>query len=1133
MSDHRNPIFVLEIFVSLGIMLFFMVSSCTTSETSQEDTVSEDGFPNLFSAVASSTSGITFINRLEETLSSNYYQYMYTYIGGGVASADFNNDGWIDLFFISNTFDNKLYLNQGDHQEGMRGFSFMDVTEQSGIQKRPGFDVGVSVVDINSDGYLDIYITRGGWIQDDNRFANMLYVNNGDMTFTERAAEYGLADSNRGICATFFDYDNDGDLDVYISNSPDFEDKAAEVVDLIDIQDDAMTLAKKGSDKLYENDGSGHFTDASEASGILPDIGFGLNPQVGDLNQDGWMDIYICNDFRIPDFVYINNQDGTFRDGRNEVLRHMSFNSMGSDIGDVNNDGLMDVFTLDMNPEDYVRAKTTMAMTPVERFEEMVAKNYHHQYMHNMLQINNGNGTFREIANMAGVANTDWSWSSLLADFDLDGYNDLFVTNGVFRDVIDRDANNEILQILRDNQRKPTDEDFLAFTRMLPQQKLNNYFFKNNGDLTFADVSTAWIDSMPTFSNGAVYADLDNDGDLDVVVSNINEEATLLRNHAVEKSLGSYLQVTLDGPLNNTKGIGSTVRIELADGSVLTRQQINNRGFLSSVSNTMHFGLARDDVITSLEIRWPDGRCQEIKDVPVGHFMTLSYDDAVVPKSRVEDPEAPLFVKMNWAAKHIDPSYNDYQNQLLLPHKLSQIGPAVAVTDVNMDGHEDLFIGGGHTQAGQLFLGDVAGGFTHQEVADFIRDKQSEDVGACFVDADGDGDPDLYVVSGSYEFPLHSRLQLDRLYLNDGRGHFSKSLNSLPPIGSAGKVVKAADFDQDGDMDLFVGGRVVPAQYPVPPTSYLLLNESGRFRAVTDELAPQLAQIGMVTDACWSDIDMDEDLDLVLTGEWMGIEVLVNEDGRLRRDSLYSGLASHAGWWNTLLVEDIDLDGDMDIAAGNLGLNYKLHATPEKPLHVYTNDFDYNGSVDVFLAKYYQGDQVPVRGKSCSTQQLPHLAKKIPTYEEFASLDLGGILGPGIKSALHYTVTELRSGIFINEGSGKFTFRPFDNHVQQSLINSILYDDFDNDGIQDLLMAGNNHMSEIETTRADAGIGCFLRGTETGKFEFISHLESGFFTSGDIRHLATVSDQTRHAIIVIKNNDTHELFHVNSRDLNQ
>lgn len=1105
---------------SLAIILIATISCDNSNKTSVENKNNKG--TSLFTSIPSSISGITFQNKLEETLESNYFQYNYTYIGGGVATADFNNDGLVDLFFTSNTHDNKLYLNKGN-------LEFEDITLKSGIEKRSGFDTGVSVVDVNNDGYLDIYISRGGAVNDNHEFENMLYINNGDLTFTERAKELGLADDNRTINAIFFDYDNDNDLDVYMSNASDIVSrKQSEVIDLKTLQTDPETIAQQGSDRLYNNDGTGHFTDVSLKAGIMPETGFGLNPEIGDFNNDGWIDIYVNNDFNIPDFAYLNNGDGTFTESRDELFKHMSFNSMGGDLADINNDGFLDLMTLDMNPEDYVRSKTTMGMTSISVFEEMVSKGYHHQYMHNMLQLNNGNGTFSEISKMSGMADTDWSWSLLSADFDLDGYNDIYVTNGVYRDVIDKDMNNKIIQILRKNNRKPTAEDFYNYAKMFPQQKLTNYFFKNNGDLTFEDTSIKWTDSTATFSNGAAYADLDNDGDLDLIVNNINDDATLLKNNAIELNKGKFLQISFSGPETNRFGVGVIANIYLENGTQQTRQLVNTRGFLSSVSNKLHFGLKKNDSIKKLEIIWQDGKKQELNGVSTNQVLKIKYANATsVDISRKTKKENNLiFSKVNSDYKHIDPYFNDYNYQVLLPHKLSQTGPAIAKADVNKDGIEDVYIGGGHGQIGQLVLG-TQNGFRIKSVSSFNLDKQKEDVGACFFDADNDGDQDLYVVSGSYEFYRNPRLLQDRLYLNNGKGDFKLAKNSLPEMLSAGSVVIPSDYDNDGDLDLFVGGRVIPNKYPHAPVSYLLKNNNGTFTIETAGIAPELERVGMVTDAVWFDINNDNTKDLIICGEWMGIEVFLNVDGKLEKSNYYESLNSAKGWWNKILIADVDNDGDEDIVAGNLGLNYKFHASTKKPFHVYAKDFDFNGVEDVFLAKYYNGKQVPVRGKGCTAQQMPHLKNKIKTYESFASRDIEGIVGAGIKTALHYEVTEFKSGIFINNGDNNYAFEPFPTEIQRSPINSILFNDFDNDGIKDLLLAGNNYQAEVETTRADGGIGSFLKGNEQGGFNYISHLKSGFFVDKDVRNMIEVKGKNSSSIIVVNNNDFHDIFSIN------
>ena len=936
-----------------------------------------------------------------------------------------------------------------------------------------------------------------------------------------------MADANRAIQATFFDYDKDNDLDVYISNTPDITGRT-EVLDLDKIQKDPKTLELKGSDRLYNNDGTGHFKDVSKEAGLQFDIGFGLNPQVGDLNNDGWPDVYVCNDFNVPDLAYINNKDGTFLESRDQLFKHMSFNSMGSDMADIDNDGLLDLMTLDMNPADYVRSKTTMAMTSIDQFQLMIDQGYHYQYMHNMLQINNGNGTFSEIGKMAGMADTDWSWALLSADFDLDGYNDIYVTNGVFRDVIDRDKNNEIIQILRANQRKPTPEDFLRFAQMLPQQKLTNYFFKNNGDLTFEDKSIQWTDSTATFSNGAAYADLDNDGDLDLVVNNINEEVMLLKNNAIQLGQGKYLQVLFNGPDRNKFGVGTEVNLHLSNGTVQTRQLINTRGFLSSVSNRLHFGLGENDSIEKIEVLWPDGMRQELFNIASNQLLQIDYTNAISPNEVVQEETIvpPIFNKITSDYYHSDPAFNDYSRQILLPHKLSQTGPAIAKADVNNDGLLDVYLGGGHTQAGQLLLGQNGGTFKSRKIPAFDIDGKQEDVSASFFDADNDGDQDLYVVSGSYEFDSNQKLLLDRLYLNNGTGQFTKAENQMPEVISAGSVVKPYDYDQDGDIDLFVGGRVIPGKYPYAPSSYLLTNNQGTFTIATPELAPELENIGMVTDAVWIDINNDGQVDLIVTGEWMGIEVFINENRKLEKSDAYPNLSASTGWWNRLLVADIDSDGDQDIIAGNLGLNYKFHASKEKPFHVYTADFDFNGVEDIMLAKKYEGKEVPVRGKACMTQQLPHLAQKIPTYSEFASKDLQGIVGKRLEVALHYEAVEFRSGIFLNNGAGGFSFSPFELQSQQSPINSIVFDDFDGDGKEDLILAGNNYQSEVETTRADGGIGSFLKGDGQGNFIQLSNRESGFFADKDVRNIIALKDKNGQLIFVVNNNDEHDLFKI-------
>lgn len=1050
----------------------------------------------------------------------HYYKYLYIYIGGGVAAADFNNDGLQDLFFTSNIYHNKLFLNKGD-------FKFEDITLKAGIEKRAGFDTGVSVADVNNDGFLDIYINRAGWYNGEQKLANMLYINNGDLTFTEKAEEFGLADTNRSISSTFFDYDNDGDLDVYIANAPSGIGHTGKVLDLEKIQKSKETETFKSSDRLYNNDGNGHFTNVSDEAGILPEVGFGLNAQVGDLNNDGLLDIYVSNDFIMPDFAYINNGDGTFTDKKDELFKHMSYYSMGADIADINNDGLQDLLVLDMSPEDYVRSKTTMSMMSIDRFYTMVANDHHYQYMHNVLQLNNGKGNFSEIAQLSGVAKTDWSWSALFADFDLDGYDDLYVTNGIYRDVVDRDVNNEINKYISQNRQNLKEEDFYKFTQKLPQQKLTNYLFKNEGNLTFNNKTEDWSDMKGTFSNGAVYVDLDNDGDLDIVTNNLDDEATLLRNNSREQDKGNYLQVTFNGAPKNRFGAGTKVTLYGQDGKHRVKQLINARGYLSSTSNKLHFGLGPIAELDSIKITWLDGKEQKILGVKANQLLHVDYANAKDPVySSVVGKDGTFFLGESFPYSHEENEFNDFDVQLLLPHKLSQLGPAIAKADLNGDGIDDIFLGASHNKTAQLLISNTEGEYTPQRIQDFVEDRSYEDVSACFFDADNDGDKDLYVASGSYEFTENAEQLQDRLYIND-KGNFKRANSRLPKISSAAAVVIASDYDGDGDEDLFVGSRVIPGKYPYAPKSILLINEGGQFRNAISELAPDLEEIGLVTTAQWGDIDNDGDQDLVVSGEWMGLEVFLNDQGRLSKNEKYANLSDQTGWWNKIALEDLDNDGDLDIIAGNLGLNYKFHASSEKPFHVYTNDFDENGVEDIMLAKYYNEKLVPVRGKNCTSQQMPYLKERIKTYQEFASSDLQHILGEDITKAMHLQAIEFRSGYFINNDE-QFQFVPFPIEAQLSPINSIVYHDFNKDSIKDLLLAGNNYGSEVETTRADAGIGVFLSGLGDNKFAHWDNLKTGFFASGDVKDMQLIHHGTQEAILIANNNAGHQFYKIKS-----
>ncbi|MFH6767502.1 CRTAC1 family protein [Gaetbulibacter aquiaggeris] len=1082
----------------------------------QKSNHDEEVVVKLFEQIDPKISGVHFINEISESETFHYYQYIYSYNGGGVAVLDMNNDGLQDIFFTSNISENRLYLNQGN-------FKFNDISSSSGILGKEGFKTGVTVVDINEDGFDDLYVCRAGWYNDLDIRKNLLYINNGDLTFTESAKEYGLDDSNRTISASFFDYDKDGDLDLYLANAPVMTKNDQNIIAFDVISNNPETPELGGSDKFYRNEGNGKFKDISTEAGLPVERAFGLNAQVGDLNDDGWLDVYVSNDFLMPDFAFINNGDGSFTDMGPEMFKHTSFYSMGSDIADLNNDGSPDLVVLDMNPEDYVRSKMSMPMTTISKFDAMVKSGYQYQYMQNVLQINNQNGTFSELGNLSGIAATDWSWSSLIADFDLDGLSDIYITNGIYRDLIDQDANDEIVRIIRNKGLKPTEQEFFRYTQMLPQHKLLNYFFKNNGDLTFSNNSEKWIDMNPTFSNGAAYADLDNDGDLDLIVNNINDKASILKNNAIELGYGNFIKFEFEGPEHNKEGIGVKVSLFIDDGSIIERQLIRSRGYLSAMSKILHIGIGKDASISKIIVEWPDGKEQKVEGFELNQTLSICYLDASDSSEKGVYPKTKIVEEVEFPFKHKDSLFNDFGIQYLLPYKLSQLGPAIASADINNDGYQDIYLGGGYLQEGKLLLSGKDG-FRDMRIPDFEKDKLYEDVGAIWFDADNDDDLDLYVVSGSCEYQEMSPYLEDRLYINDGAGNLSRCTSCLPLFFESGQTVANGDFDGDGDEDLFVGGRLIPGAYPYPPTSYLLENVGGKFQIVTQALAPDLKTIGMVTDAVWKDIDSDGDLDLILTGEWMGIEIFVNTNGKLEQNWRYDYLSEVKGLWNKLLVEDVDDDGDLDIIAGNLGLNSKYHATNKDPLRVYAQDFDKNSSVDIFLTKYDKGREVPIRGKASIVQQIPSLQKKFFTYKEFSSKDINGIVGKDLKHAYQLKATELKSGIFINNGKGKFSFWPFPNEVQISPVNDILYEDFDGDGVNDLFLAGNNYQTEVETTRLDAGIGSLLLGQENSSFLYVPNHKTGLIADKDVRGLIFLKDLIGKHILIVNNDETHQLY---------
>ncbi|QHT65508.1 VCBS repeat-containing protein [Rhodocytophaga rosea] len=1080
----------------------------------------------LFTTLSSSHTGIHFENTVVENDSFNLVDYYYVYNGGGVAVGDLNNDDLPDIYFTGNQVGDRLYLNKGN-------LEFEDITEQAGIRKG-GWSTGVTMADVNADGLLDIYVCKSGNYPGTKR-ANQLYINQGNLQFQESGKKYGLADTTYTNQAAFLDYDKDGDLDLYLLTSTNQVRNPNIVRPIIA---DGSGLA---NDKLYRNDSNAsgpRYTDVTLTAGILHD-GFGLGISVADFNNDGWEDIYVANDFLANDFLYLNQQNGTFTEVGKTYFKHHSQFSMGCDAADINNDGLTDLVVADMLPADNEQRKKMAGPANSQRFESTVRAGYHPQFMRNMLQVNMGKApdgrmVFSEIGQFAGVFSTDWSWSPLLADLDNDGWRDLFITNGYLRDITDMDfvAYNDKLARSGTQTVETINAQLRKGAVTMSTLRKTNRFFHNRRDLTFEDVTASWFGNETSLSNGAAYADLDRDGDLDLLVNNINQEAYILQNNITQ---ANYLQVKLKGPSGNPFGLGTKL-ILYSNGIEQTSHQAVSRGYQSSVEYIQHFGLGSAKQIDSLTVIWPDGKVQVLKNLPINQILTVNYAQSKPATVSKEIVQPTLLTEVTDSVgvqvEHQEESYLDYNQEPMLLHKLSQQGPKLAAGDVNGDGLEDLFVGGSFRHYGKLLIQTPAEQFVEKAYTDESKPKDEEDVGVLFFDADKDGDQDLYIVSGSNEYYDGSEYFQDRLYLNSGKGNFKNAANFLPPIRHSGSCVTAIDFDKDGDLDLFRGGRGKALQYPLAGKSYLLKNEGERFTDATAELAAGLQDVGMVTDAVWADVDGDSWVDLIVVGEFMPITVFKNNSGKLSRTSI-EGLQQSEGFWNCIRSGDFDKDGDIDFIAGNMGLNSRYKLSPSQPLSYYVGDYDSNGRLDAIASYFLNGQEYPIASRDELGRQLPLIKFRFTNYASYAKAQVSDLMPPErLKASMVVRAYRQESVILENNGNS-FRIKPLPALAQWAPIQSIWAEDIDQDGNLDALLVGNAYDAEPIAGQYDAFTGLFLKGDGKGEFQPMLFPQSGFLADGDCKSVIGVKGQGSSYYVVGVNNGPLQVFQRLAKDVGQ
>ncbi|MBT8272314.1 MAG: VCBS repeat-containing protein, partial [Bacteroidia bacterium] len=1091
-------------------IFWLLISSCNNTNETVADEVKIGDQAFLLTLVDPAITTIDFRNSVVETDDVNVIKFEGLYNGSGVAVGDINNDGLADIYFGGNSSDDQLYLNKGN-------FNFENITETSGIKPySSGWTTGVLMVDINADGFLDIYVCRSGPSYDTDILRNKLFINNRNGTFSEQAALYGLDNASQSRQTAFFDYDQDGDLDMYLMNQPEKDFKGGEFFQYLV----ALRSKKLQTDYFYENS-DGKFVDKTDEAGLVS-FGYGHSIAVSDINDDGYPDFHKTHDYDDPDFLFYNTGKKSFENKINTYFKHISWSSMGNDFADFNNDGLIDLFTLEMAPDDHVRSKVNMkSMDPV-RFNALAENDQQYQYMFNTLQLNNGNNSFSEIAQLAGVSKTDWSWACLFFDIDLDGYKDIYISNGIKRDFLNRDIMTKAKAKSEDLGRSVT---IYELQELIPSTISNNIVFKNDSNLAFKDHTAAWMDKSGFNTNGVAYGDLDNDGDLDLVTNNMEDLAGVYENKATDLKRGNFLKFNFTGPELNPFAMGTKVIFE-QDGQTYMQELYNSRGYLSSMNYELVFGVGNLQMIDSVNIIWPDHKMSVLKNVQTNSTYKLSYNESGKTEYQPKSPGKNYLNKIEAESlgitfKHQENEHDDYKEQVLLPYSQSMHGPFIDKADVNGDGLEDFYVGGAIGQPGELYIQNNEGKFKSQISAAWDNDKAFEDLGVLFFDSDNDGDQDLYVVSGGAEFKENHYKYQDRLYINDGKGNFRRSATKLPNFFTSGQVVKASDIDNDGDLDLFVGGRIIPDKYPMPPPSHLLINDNGKFSDATSSRMSYFKDMSIVTDALFVDYDNDGDQDLITVGEWSDINFHENNNGHFSLAEI-DGLEASRGLWFSIDQADIDGDGDIDFIAGNLGLNTKFKANSKKEFHVFSDDFDQSGTYDVVLSNTYNGALVPVRGRECSSEQMPFIKERFGTFQEFAEADLDDILGSqNLENALHYQADILESVYIENLGDGKFKMMPLVREAQISPIMNTEFIDLDKDGKKEIICLGNMHNVEVETMRYDASAGTIL--SYDNGFKAMPPIHSGLYANQDVKSSIILGKY----LIITNNNSKLDIFEIN------